>query len=358
MNSCLLMDSLLNEGFPSSIYDDIKINDNFFEDWNHQTSNINHHNFDFNIYDELLNGKVLNEIEEETVVSEWESCESEDDEEIEQSNQSNLQPNQCISVKREYEEEKEDSVKDIASFCMGLQVPKFCDFDEFNADVIQEMINTETDKVNMDLLTCSSSNNNCKETTAKTYIKSKYGKWACNGRYNPDQGLGPLEHLFTDNIDTYKLETDYLSSQIMTITRPIEESIVNHNSFEQTLNASSMTGAHNNSVHNIGIHHYQFSPQFSDCVYQQEFSNRIYHYHNHQTTQSPFEFNGNYSNTNYNHNYNHNNNHNNKTGYFHHQIHNDKHFNASGQMYSQWWNAFSNTSTTFSSLNSTPTIYN
>lgn len=352
MNSYLLMDSLLNEGFPSSIYDDIKINDNFFEDWNHQTSNINH-NFDFNIYDELLNEKVLNETEEETAVSEWESCESEDDEEIEQLNQSNLQLNQCISVKREFEEEEEeeDDVKGIASFCMGLEVPKFCDFDEFNADVIQEMIKTETDKVNMDLLTCSSSNNNCKETTAKTLIKSKYGKWACNGRHNPDQGLGPLEYLFTDNIDTCKLEMDYLSSQIMTITRPIQESIVNHDSFEQTLNASSMTGAHNNSVHNNSTHYYQFSPQFSDCVYQQqEFPNRTYRYHNHQTTQNPFQFNGNYSNTNYNHN--------NKTGYFHHQIHNDKHLNVSGQMNSQWWNAFSNTSTTFSSLNSIPTIYN
>lgn len=136
-----------------------------------------HHNEDeLSIYNEILN--------ENQCASEWEDCTSEEDDEVD------TLPPVC-----------EDPAKLTVNFCHKLvfNLPQFCDVEEMDENIANEIEATEKETVHMDLLTCTAATTNCYRENNKPVIKSKYGKWSCNGRSDPLIGLGPLEQLFSVN---------------------------------------------------------------------------------------------------------------------------------------------------------------
>lgn len=129
--------------------------------------------------------------------SDWESEESGDDfeEEI-------VKIDEIVSIRNQITVEDSVETKKLLNFCQQLShlLPNVSDLDQNDPLVAEEIEATENESVHMDLLTCSAATANCyRDPSSRVSIKSKYGKWSCSGKSNPDLGLGPLSHLFRDN---------------------------------------------------------------------------------------------------------------------------------------------------------------
>jgi hypothetical protein len=199
-------DIIFNTSAPIS-NEPIKHNNEPIFDWNCNEDAVDFLNID--MYDNLLNEDKYNQIPNEYPTSEWESCVSDDSEDEHEADVDDFLLQTIPQLTQPHIQiAKRDETSDLINFCQILpkQLPKFCDFDQIDAGVREEMEATEKDTVNMDLLTCSAATANCyRESSHKPLIRSKYGKWSCSGRSNPNIGLGPLSQLFMNNYVTNKV---------------------------------------------------------------------------------------------------------------------------------------------------------
>lgn len=214
--------------------------------------------FYFNIYDQLL-------IDNQTQLS---YSESESEEDIEESEEDIEDLDDCIT---RHTSEESLEVKSLISFCQNMPklLPQVCDLIENDPVINEEMEAIEKESVHMDLLTCSAATANCYRDSSKVSIRSKYGKWSCNGRFEPEVGLGPLSHLFTD----------CFANQVS------ESQIVEHN-FNQFQQNYDICGDYNNRMES------SFAIKDLTDGYVDGFSHQMYYQNLNQQNQSISASNG------------------------------------------------------------------